>query len=240
MMTLSPASTTTCLFGSGLVTDGDGSPLSPGGLAVTEDLLDRADFTLGERVIDLGCGQGRGVGLMAARGLRPLGIDTDPAVLTVARQRVPESPFLKARAEALPFPAGSMDGVLSECLLSVLPNRLAALREWARILRMGGRLAFSDVYARRPYETAPASGEANTILSANQLYRLFSKAGLTVTHFEDRSDLLRAWVGRFIFHYGSLDALWGDGTGVTAPSHLAPGYCAAIAVKTDQKTPLSF
>ncbi|MCF8480377.1 MAG: methyltransferase domain-containing protein [Rhodospirillum sp.] len=239
-MTSPPSAPTRCLFGSGLVTDGEGAPLSPGGPAMTEDLLDRADFRPGERVVDLGCGQGRSVGLMAARGLRTLGIDADPAALAVARRRVPGPLFLKARGEALPLPDGSVDGVLTECVLSILPDRLAALREWVRILRVGGRLAFSDVYARRPEETVTPPGDDGPILSANQLQHLFSMAGLTVIHFEDRSDLLRAWVGRFIFHYGSLDALWGDGGARKAPNHLALGYCTGIAVKADQKTSVSF
>jgi ubiquinone/menaquinone biosynthesis C-methylase UbiE len=168
---------------------------------------------------------------MVARGLRALGVDPDIIPLTMARRRIIGATFLRASGNALPFPDGSMDGILSECVLSIMPDRPKALTEWRRVLREGGRLAFSDVYARRHDGTGQTSPGEGVLLSADHLRHLVAEAGFTVTHFEDRSDLLRAWVGRFIFQYGSLDALWGDAATAKGLKALAPGYCMLIATK---------
>ena len=224
------------LFGSGLVCDGEGEPLGPGGCAVTEELVNGAGFAAGDRVADIGCGQGRSVAFMAARGISAFGIDADPGPLRVARDRVP-GVLVQARGNALPFCDGALDGVLSECVLSVMPDQAATLAEWARVLRPGGRLALADVYARNPAPDATACARAGGIRSATQLQSLVAAAGLVVTRFEDRSDRLRTWVGRFIFQYGSLEALWGDAATVRAMRAVAPGYCLAIAVRPARPAP---
>lgn len=214
------------LYGSGLITDAAGEPLRPGGLALTETLLDRAGFALGDRVADIGCGQGASVALMARRGLRGIGLDRDAGALAVARRR--GIPVLRAGGDALPFADGALDGVLSECSLSVMPDRAAALAGWVLALRPAGRLALSDVYARRPEGCSALPGR-------DALLRAMAAAGLEVLSFEDRSDVLPGWAARFIFHYGSLAALWGGACGLTAETarRAAPGYGLLVARKAD-------
>ncbi|MGQ9369444.1 DVU_1556 family methyltransferase [Azospirillum sp. ST 5-10] len=218
------------LYGSGLVTDAAGEPLRPGGLALTGALLDRAGFAPGDRVVDVGCGQGASVALMGGRGLRAVGVDAADGPLAAARAR--GVPVLRARGDALPLADGSVDGVLSECSLSVMADRGRALAEWARVLRAGGRLALGDVYGRRPDGAAAAEGCA-ALAGRRALERAVAAAGLRVAGFEDRSEVLAGWVARFVFRYGSLDALWGGACGLTAEAarRAAPGYCLLVARK---------
>ncbi|PTW62850.1 methyltransferase family protein [Breoghania corrubedonensis] len=232
----SSASACAGLFGSGLVCDGEGEPLGPGGCAVTEELVNGAGFAAGDRVADIGCGQGRSVAFMAARGISAIGIDADPGPLRAARDRVP-GVLVQARGNALPFGDGALDGILSECVLSVMPDQAAILAEWARVLRPGGRLALADVYARSPASRESACARAGGIRSAVQLQSLIAAAGLVVTRFEDRSEVLRTWVGRFIFRYGSLEVLWGDAATARTMRAVAPGYCVALAVRPARPAP---
>lgn len=225
------------LFGSGLVVDGCGEPLGPGGAEVTGHLLDRAGFGAGDQVIDVGCGQGRGVGLMVCRGIAVIGIDADLDALRIARCRVPGAAFLCAPGHRLPFSDNFADGIVSECVLSVMPDKARALAEWHRVLCKGGRLAISDVYARRPGPDRQIPVGAGAMLCASRLCEIIAAAGFVVSFFEDRSDLLSSWAGRFIFQYGSLDALWGDAATAEAMRHVAPGYCMAIAVKPTHGDP---
>jgi arsenite methyltransferase len=223
------------LYGNGLVTDCDGQPLSPGGPLLTEALLDLAKFKPGALVIDVGCGQGASVGRMIGRGLRAIGVDMTPAPLAIARRRTDQDAFIIASGSDLPFAAESVDGVLAECSLSVMPDRARALSEWSRILRPGGRLLLSDVYSRRSGDTSQPNHGG--MLRCTTLWPAFNGADLTIKHFVDRSDVLKGWVARFIFRYGSLDALWDGACGLTAEAarRSSPGYFLMIAAKANDQ-----
>src|SRR5262245_39391163 len=56
-------------------------------------LLRRSGAPPGARVTDLGCGSGRWVEALARAGYRALGIDASPAMVALARERVPGAPF---------------------------------------------------------------------------------------------------------------------------------------------------
>ena len=218
------------LFGYGLVTDRNGDPLGPGGVRMTGELLDRAGFQDGDCVVDVGCGQGRSLGVMIRRGLNVVGVDADAAPLAMARNMLADVDLICCSGAAMPIKSGTMDGVLSECVLTVMPDHRAALAEWFRVLRDGGKLALCDVYARNQDKTGT---EEKTIrlLSAEKIRKAISAAGFQLMHFEDRSECLRSFVARFIFRFGSLDALWGDARTCDQMNVLKPGYYMAIAVK---------
>ena len=98
--------------------------------------------------LDAGCGTGFLCLEMAARGHRVTGIDFAPAMLAEARRKAavrgPSIRFEEADAEQLPFSAGSFDLVISRHVLWTLPHPEAAIDEWIRVLRPGGRLAVID------------------------------------------------------------------------------------------------
>jgi len=205
------------LFGCGRLADVEGAPLRPGGLALTEELIGLAEFWPGDRVVDVGCGLGASTQLLIRRGVAAVGVDVD-----VHGERA--IPFVAADAAELPFTDWSLDGVLAECVLSVLPDRPGTLAEWARVLRAGGRLALSDVYSRAGAGTA-------RIGTREALSEAISAAGLCVERFEDRSEALKRWVAEFIFRYGSLDTLCGEDLGRSVLRLSRPGYCLIVARK---------
>ncbi|MFD9904566.1 class I SAM-dependent methyltransferase [Streptomyces sp. NPDC059063] len=100
----------------------------------------------GDRVLDAGCGTGRA--LPALRGaVGPmgcvLGADLTPAMLEAAMQagRHAHGQLLLTDVAQLPLRAESLDAVFGAGLISHLPDPLANLRELARVVRPGGRLA---------------------------------------------------------------------------------------------------
>jgi len=119
--------------------------------------------------LDIGCGTGFLSLELAARGHRVTGVDLASQMLGEARRKAAAQgravAFQEADAENTGLPARSFDLVISRHVLWTLPHPEAAIDEWLRLLRPGGRLAIIDGaqydhdVAPPPRENARASAE---------------------------------------------------------------------------------
>ena len=116
------------------------------------------DITAGECVVDIGSGAGTD-SLIAARMVAPdgevVGVDMTPAMLEKARQAASEAgfenvSFRQGYGEELPVPDGWADVVISNGVLNLMPDKDAALREMARVLKADGRLQIADILVEKP------------------------------------------------------------------------------------------
>jgi ubiquinone/menaquinone biosynthesis C-methylase UbiE len=130
----------------------DGS-FHPGGMELTRRCIDDLALAPGARLLDVGSGAGT-TALALAEGARLMVTGIDPSATNVtranglAKRLEPEAlrpRFHEADAADLPFETGSFDGVLAECVISLLPDPASALREMCRVLVAGGRLAITDM-----------------------------------------------------------------------------------------------
>ncbi len=94
----------------------------------------------GTSVVDVGCGAGRAVAELAARGVRAVGVDPDERTIAVARGRWPEADFRIAGAYELPLPDASMEGYRADKVFHELAAPVRALAEARRVLAPGGRI----------------------------------------------------------------------------------------------------
>jgi|SRR5215468_909081 len=198
--------------------------------------------------LDAGCGTGFLAFELEARGHRVTGVDFAPAMIAEARRKAAERGvavrFEEADAEQLPFPAARFDLVVSRHLLWTLPHPEAAIDEWIRVLRPGGRLAVVDGQfdagaVGPPREGARASQEYASIgdqlpfiggRPREEIEALFAAHGLAAVAGDPVRDLVAAQEQRMadegrpprVFH---RYVVWGDrpGAASAAPSGGAPG-----------------
>ncbi len=158
----------------------------------------------GETVVDLGSGGGLDV-FLAARKVGPagkaIGIDMTEEMIHLARRNAGKMglenvTFHLAEIEAMPLAGDTVDCVISNCVLVLVPDKLDAFKEIYRILKPGGRLAISDMALKKalPPELAESvvayTGCVVGALRIEDYERLLGEAGFAAVQIIDtQSDL---------------------------------------------------
>jgi len=115
--------------------------------ATVRETILRMDLLPSSRVLDVACGTGVLLGLIAAMfpEAKLFGTDLSPEMLQVARSRLIATADLReGRADALPYEDGSFDIVVTTNAFHFFPRPDTALREMSRVLRPGGCLIVTD------------------------------------------------------------------------------------------------
>lgn len=128
-----------------------------GSLDATRELAEVTGIKEGQRVIDIGCGVGATPVYLAKQlGVPVIGSDLIESMLYRSRERAAAdqvlelTPFLAADARTLPFPQDCFDVVLMESVNVFFEDKAAAFREYARVLKPGGYLGFTEMTWLRP------------------------------------------------------------------------------------------
>ena len=162
-----------------------------------EDLLDAARVGAGMRVLDLACGPGLVAAAAVGRRALPVGLDFSSAMIAWARADHPGIRFEEGDAEVLPFANEAFDAVVANFGIHHVAEPNRALTEARRVLRPGGRVAFTSWSApaeniawRLLFEAISAHGDfkatdtpppGGSLRSPEDLLRALGAAGFTET-----------------------------------------------------------
>lgn len=129
-----------------------GDSFHPGGVALTERLGSFLNLEPGKRLLDVASGKGSSAIYLAQRyGCEVVGADYSRKLIAEATAAAEEAGlgdrvrFRTSDAEALPFPDGYFDALICECAFCTFPDKATSASEFARVLRVEGRLGLSDL-----------------------------------------------------------------------------------------------
>jgi arsenite methyltransferase len=184
-------------FGAGLYDAGQASEIPAEALAASLGCGNPtavADLHPGERVLDLGSGGGIDV-LLSARRVGEsgfaYGVDMTDEMLELARTNATKAgatnvEFLRGTIEDVPLPDGSVDVVISNCVINLSVDKPAVLAEMFRVLTPGGRIGISDVVAEDHLSAADRAERGSYVgCIAGALSRSEYLAGLHMAGFVD-------------------------------------------------------
>lgn len=165
----------------------------------------------GETVLDLGSGGGFDV-FLAAKQVGPnghvIGVDMTPDMVSKARANATQLAaanveFRLGEIEHLPVADNAVDVILSNCVINLSPDKASVFREAFRVLRVGGRLAISDVVTIRALPeslendvaalTGCVAGAAD-VLTVERLLREAGFDDIRVTVKRESREFIRNWM----------------------------------------------
>lgn len=219
-----------------------GPVLRPGGLGLTRESALQCGLEPGDRVLDVGCGYGAAVKMLANDFfLDAWGVDSDLDLLKF----YPKTPVIQAKAQTLPFRSNSFRCLLCECVLSLTQDMGATLVEFERVLEPGGMLVLCDIHIRgkgycNQLKNIPLACGFRQARDKKEMQELIRGAGFKNQQWEDISFLLNQLAGQAVFDHGSLENFWaGVFGGKCSPASQTcetirasrPGYFRVIARK---------
>jgi SAM-dependent methyltransferase len=170
-----------------------------------EAVLDATGVAAGTTLLDVGCGGGFALLLAARRGATVSGIDATPALLDIARERVPGASLAVGDLEdALPYETGAFDVVTAFNSVQFAADPVAAVKSMSQAVRPGGLISllvwgppeqcesgamFAELGPLLP-PSPPAAPGAIAWSEEGQLEHLAALAGLTPLAVKDVSNPL--------------------------------------------------
>ena len=112
-----------------------------------ERILDFCKVSPGDRVLDVGCGNGSLIAALSRKAqIEAYGVDISPNMIAVCQSRYPHINFQLAKGETLPFGDGDFDILTICCVLHHMYNPQAFFKEAHRVLRTGGALIIAELW----------------------------------------------------------------------------------------------
>jgi arsenite methyltransferase len=179
-----------------------GDSFHPGGVALSERLASYLRLEPGRRLLDVASGKGTSAIYLARRyGCDVVGVDYSRELVAEATAAAEAAgladrvQFRHSDVETLPFPDGFFDALICECAFCTFPDKAATASEFARVMRVEGRLGLSDLTrsGELPEDLEGLLAWIACIADARPLEGYISylkKAGFAIERVENHDDAL--------------------------------------------------
>ncbi|MGH3864382.1 SAM-dependent methyltransferase [Actinokineospora sp.] len=194
-----------------------GESYHPGGLALTRRLADVVGLRSGNRVADIASGLGTTACTLASEyDVTVDGVDLGESTVERARTAAEiaglsgKVRFHLGDAERLPLPDNMFGALVCECAFCTFPDKAAAAAEFARVLRSGGRVGFTDVTVVEtglPDELTTLGAWVACIADARSVrtyIEILAGAGLRTVRTETHDDALARMIDQIEARVGVL------------------------------------
>jgi SAM-dependent methyltransferase len=166
--------------------------------------------------LDAACGTGRWAKYLSERGHTVIGVDESPAMLALARAKLPEVEFLEGDLRRLPVADASVDLVVCSLALTHLPELDRVFAEFARVLHLGGAAIISNIHhlallLNGVPRVRTASGDLIHAPASTFLPSDYINASIR-NHFEVRLCAEPVWPDLQGGHGGSIAQQWCPGS----------------------------
>ena len=234
------------MYESGILAQVTGGALKPGGIDLTARALLLAGAKPTDKILDLGCGMGTTLHTLEQSGCSAFGLDLSNQLIMQAKRFNPRAALINANAARFPLVANSLDLIIAECSITATGEVFTTLCECARVLRPGGRLVISDIYARKPEAVSMlrglpfACGVSNAFVLSD-LQNILQQLRFVVRSIEDHSQAISALSAAICKPTGSAAGFWSKAEPAVDPFDLQIalaraklGYFILIATKTEK------
>lgn len=160
----------------------------PGGVRMTDELVDLCKINEKSYVLDVGCGIGTTTCYLAKKyGCRVVGIDSNVKMIEWSKKWAKEQKvwdkvkFMVADAQNLPFDENTFDAVISESVLSFIIDKNKAMKEFVRVVKKGGYVGINETISTEKKDDKWVDDMLQQhidIWDKNQLKKLFLNVGL--------------------------------------------------------------
>ena len=175
-----------------------GKCFRPGGIELTKELIQIGKLPNKGNILDLGCGDGTTVEYLISLGYEAKGIDKEMAAPD--NRQLQQGDMLQ-----LLIGDGQLDAVLSECSFSVCGNTEKALMEASRVLKIGGKLLFSDVFFTGMDVPSLSLGLPAT---TENWRKIIIDAGFKILETKDYTHLWKHFLVQAIWNGIEVEQIW--------------------------------
>lgn len=205
----------------------------PGDRTLTKLMIELAGFKEGDRILDMGCGDGETLTFMREEyGIKPYGCDMDQNMLDRALARDPQLKLRHTEGVELDYPSYYFDGVIMECSFSLMSRHDELLHELYCIMKPGARMAISDLYIINPDPTRAAEAYLNAraildrpredsdcdnsplypspyildgMFMQDKFIDIVRDTGFEIVAFKDKTPELRDFYAQALMDHGSIE-----------------------------------
>jgi ubiquinone/menaquinone biosynthesis C-methylase UbiE len=170
--------------------------MRPGGLALTNELLNQLEFQARTRVLDLGCGYGASLRFVQERfDCEVFGLDISRQLLAGDQRRPFELCLIQSDINAIPLAENTFDLILMECVVSIFGME-KMFTECKRLLKTDGKILVTDLYARKAdglheIRKLPPGTCIQSVIMQKDIMKALDNCGLKVLYWHDYSETMK-------------------------------------------------